>query len=55
MLREGYGISMAAPAAAKLRRVGSLALLSGLRIQRCREMWWRLQTRLGSRVAVAVV
>lgn len=25
MLREGYGISMAAPAAAKLRRVGSLA------------------------------
>ena len=27
--------------------VWSLALLSGLRIQRCREMWYRLQTRLG--------
>ena len=34
--------------------VGSvLPLLSGLRIQRCRELWCRLQTWLGSRVAVA--
>ena len=35
--------------------VGSIpALLSGLRIQRCRELWCRLQTRLESRVAVAL-
>ena len=34
--------------------VQSLALLSGLRIQRCHELWCRLQTRLGSRVAVAL-
>ena len=27
---------------------------SGLRIQRCCELWCRLQTRLGSRMAVAV-
>ena len=32
--------------------VRSLALLSGLRIQRCHELWYRLQTRLGSGVAV---
>ena len=36
-------------------QVWSLALLSGLRIQRYRELWCRLQTRLGSHVAVAVV
>ena len=35
--------------------VGSLALLSGLRIQCCPELWCRSQTWLGSRVAVAVV
>ena len=35
-------------------RVRSLALLRGLRIQRCREQWGRSQTRLGSGVAVAV-
>ena len=35
--------------------VWSLALLSGLRIQCCRELWCRSQTRLGSRVAAAVV
>ena len=35
-------------------RVRSLALLSGLRIQRCRELWCRLQPQLGSCVAVAV-
>ena len=35
--------------------VRSLALLTGLRIQRCRELWCRLQTRLGSRVAAALV
>ena len=36
-------------------RVRSLASLSGLTIRRCRELWCRLQTRLGSRVAVALV
>ena len=34
--------------------VQSLPLLSGLRIQCCRELWCMSQTRLGSRVAVAV-
>ena len=29
-------------------------LLSGLRIRHCRELWCRLQTLLGSGVAVAV-
>ena len=33
----------------------SLALLGGLRIQRCRELWCRLQMQLGSDVAVAMV
>ena len=33
----------------------SLASLSGLGIWRCRELWYRLQTPLGSGVAVAVV
>ena len=32
-----------------------LALLSGLRIQRCHELWCRLQMWLRSRVAVALV
>ena len=36
-------------------RVQSQASLSGLRIQCCRELWCRLQTWLGSRVAVALV
>ena len=36
-------------------RVPSLAPLSGLRIRHCRELWRRLQTRLGSRIAMAVV
>ena len=36
-------------------QVRSLALLSWLRIWRCRELWCRLQTQLGSCVAVAVV
>ena len=35
--------------------IWSLSLLSGLRIWRCCEPWCRLQTRLGSCVAVAVV
>ena len=35
-------------------RVWSLALLSGLRIQSCHELWCRLQTQLGSGVAVAL-
>ena len=35
--------------------VQSLASLSGLRIWRCHELWCRLQTRLGSGIAVAVV
>ena len=34
--------------------VQSLALLSGLRIWGCCELWCRLQMRLGSHVAVAV-
>ena len=34
--------------------VQSLALLSGLGIRRCRKLWCRLQTWLGSRVAVAL-
>ena len=32
-----------------------LASLSGLRIQHCHEMWYRLKTGLGFGVAVAVV
>ena len=35
-------------------KVRSLALLSGLRNQHCHKLWCRLQTRLGSGVAVAV-
>ena len=35
--------------------VQSLALLSGLRIWHCPELWCRLQIRLSSGVAVAVV
>ena len=35
-------------------QVRSLVLLSGLRIQPCCELWCRLQTQLGSCVAVAV-
>uniref|UniRef100_A0A8D0XGD1 Nucleoporin NUP188 n=1 Tax=Sus scrofa TaxID=9823 RepID=A0A8D0XGD1_PIG len=35
-------------------RVRSLALLSGLTIRRCRELWCRSQTWLGSSVAVAL-
>ena len=34
--------------------VRSLALLSGLRVQHCHELWCRLQMQLGSCVAVAV-
>ena len=36
-------------------QVQSLALLSGLRIWRCHELWCRSQTWLGSGIAVAVV
>ena len=36
-------------------QVRSLVLLSGLRIQCCCELWYRLQTWFGSHVAVAVV
>ena len=36
-------------------RVRSLALLSGLRMWHCCELWCRLQMQLGSRVAVALV
>ena len=35
-------------------RVQTLALVSGLRIQHCRELWARSQTWLGSGIAVAV-
>ena len=34
--------------------VPSLALLSGLRIRRCHQLWYRSQMRLRSCVAVAV-
>ena len=34
--------------------VRSLTLLSGLRIHCCRELWYRLQTQLGTCTAVAV-
>ena len=34
--------------------VPSLALLSGLRIWHCRDLWRRLQMQLGSRVAAAL-
>ena len=36
-------------------QVQSVALLSGLKIQRCSELWCRSQMRLGSDVAVAVM
>jgi len=36
-------------------QVGSLALLSGLRIWCCRELWYRSQSQLRLDVAVAVV
>ena len=36
-------------------QVQSLALLSGLGVQCCHELWGRSQTQFGSRVAVAVV
>ena len=35
-------------------QVRSLALLSGLKIRRCHELRCRLQTRLGSCIAVAI-
>ena len=35
-------------------RVQSLASLSGLRIQHCRELWYRSQMQLGSSIAVAL-
>ena len=36
-------------------QVQFLALLSGLRIWHCHELWYRLQRKLGSCIAVAVV
>ena len=36
-------------------QVQTLASLSGLRICHCHELWYRLQTWLGSPVAMAVV
>ena len=41
------------PASMRMQ-VQSLASLSELRIQRCHELWCRLQMRLGSGIAVAV-
>ena len=38
-----------------MRQVQSLALLSGLRIWHCLELWCRSQMLLGSGMAVAVV
>ena len=42
------------PARTTGRKIQSLTLLSGLRIERCHELWCRSKTRLGSCVAVAV-
>ena len=36
-------------------QVQSLALITGVRNRHCHKLWGRLQTRLGSGVAVAVV
>ena len=36
-------------------RVSSLALLGESGIRHCHELWCRVQTQLGSRIAVAVV
>ena len=36
-------------------QVQPLSLLGGLGIRSCHELWYRLQMRLGSGVAVAVV
>ena len=56
--------SLGVPTVAQEKRIGqvsmrlqvqSLALLSGLRIWFCRELWGRSQTKLGSGFAVAVV
>ena len=54
---QGQGTGHGVPVMAQLKRtqlmstrmrVQFLALHSGLRIWRCRELWYRLQTRLGS-------
>ena len=37
------------------KQVQSLALLSGLRILRCGKLWYRVQMRLRSGIAVVVV
>ena len=39
----------------QITQVPSLASLRELSIRRCRELWCRLQTQLGSFIAVAVV
>ena len=36
-------------------QIPSLALLNGLRIWHCQELWYRLHMQLGSQVALAVV
>ena len=61
MLRAGAGALQAlkkhllgVPFVAQWLTNPTSALLSGLRIQRCRELWCGLQTQLGSRVAVAL-
>ena len=49
-------LSRLEPSVVSLRmQVGSLALLSGLRIWHCCELWHRSQVQLRSAVAVAVV
>jgi len=56
--KKGIGVPVMAQWLTNLRtmrlQVRSLALLSGLRIQRCGELWCRSQTWLGSCIAVAL-
>ena len=62
--KDFYNVQLRVPVVAQWKRirvgtmrlwVRSLASLSRLRIQWCCEMWCRLQTWLGSGIAVAVV
>ena len=59
LIKKNKGVPIVAQWLTNLTRnhglqLWSLALLSGLRIQCCCELWYRSQTRLGSQVAVAL-
>ena len=49
-----HGSAVSDPNSITRMWVRSLALLSGVRIWHCHELWCRLQSRLGSRIAVAL-